>query len=290
MSRIAIIGSGIVGQATGKGLVKSGHSIIFIDTDPEVLEQLKSSGYETTDITQLERLKYETSILCLPTPLRSDRIDLSYYEQVLPYIGNVISSHDDYHLVVIRSTIPPTTTERLIIPKLELLSHTKAGKDFGICVNPEFLRHASSDNDFLHPWSIVIGSLDQRAEDALLEIYKYLIKKEEPHVIKTDLRTAEMIKYVQNLYNATKISFSNEIWSVCQKLSIDSDAVMEAVAQSAEGMWNPRYGIRGGYPYGGSCLSKDTIGLLSYAKQDLNIEMPLLEATIKVNESLEKNK
>ncbi len=290
MSRIAIIGSGIVGQATGKGLAKSGHSIIFIDNDPEILEQLKSSGYETTDITQLERLKYETSILCLPTPLRSDRIDLSYYEQVLPYIGNTISSHDDYHLVVIRSTIPPTSMERLIIPKLELLSHKKAGKDFGICVNPEFLRHASSDNDFLHPWSIVIGSLDQRAEDALLEIYKYIIKKEEPHVIKTDLRTAEMIKYVQNLYNATKISFSNEIWSVCQKLSIDSDAVMEAVAQSAEGMWNPRYGIRGGYPYGGSCLSKDTIGLLSYAKQDLNVEMPLLEATIKVNESLEKNK
>jgi UDPglucose 6-dehydrogenase len=99
-----------------------------------------------------------------------------------------------------------------------------------------------------------------------------------------------MIKYAQNLYNATKISFTNEIWSVCQKLSIDSDTVMGAVAQSAEGMWNSRYGISGGYPYDGSCLPKDTRAFLSYAKQELDMEMPLLEATIKINDSLQRNK
>ena len=289
MSRIAIIGSGTVGQATGKGLAKSGHSIIFIDNDPEVLEQLRNNGYHAAYTNQLARIQYETSILCLPTPLQSNMVDLSYYEQVLPYIGDTLSSCEAYHLVVIRSTIPPATTGRFIIPKLELLSQRKAGRDFGVCMNPEFLRHASSDNDFLHPWSIVIGSLDQRSGDTLLELYKHIIQKEQPHVVKTDLKTAETIKYVQNLYNATKISFSNEIWSVCQKLHIDCDTVMEAVAQSAEGMWNSRYGIRGGYAYSGSCLVKDTIGFLSHAKQKLDVEMPLLEATIKVNNSLEKH-
>jgi UDPglucose 6-dehydrogenase len=290
MSRIAIIGSGIVGQATGKGMEKSGHSILFVDIDPEVLEQLKNNGYQTANISQLASIQYETSFLCLPTPLRGDVVDLSYFENALPYIGNKLSLCDDYHLVVIRSTVPPATTERLIIPKLELLSRRKAGSDFGVCTNPEFLRHASSDNDFLHPWSIVIGSLDRRSGDTLLELYKRIVKKEQPQVVKTDLKTAEMIKYVQNLYNATKISFSNEIWSVCQKLNINCDTVMEAVTQSAEGMWNSKYGTRGGYPYAGSCLVKDTMGFLSYAKQELGIEMPLLEATIRVNDSLEKNK
>ncbi len=214
MTRLAIIGSGVVGLATGKGLAKSGHSIIFVDIDPEVLEQLKNNGYEVADISQLERVKYETSILCLPTPLRSDMFDLSYYEKALPYIGNKLLSCDNYHLVVIRSTVPPTTTERLIIPKLELLSRKKAGRDFGVCVNPEFLRQDSSDEDFLHPWLILIGSLDQRSRDALLELYRHLIHKEESPVVRTDLKTAEMIKYAQNLYNATKISFTNEIWRV----------------------------------------------------------------------------
>ena len=123
-----------------------------------------------------------------------------------------------------------------------------------------------------------------------MDIYKHIIQEEEPHVVKTDLKTAEMIKYAQNLYNATKISFTNEIWSVCQKLSINSDTVMGAVVKSAEGMWNSRYGIKGGYPYDGECLPKDTKGFLSYAKQELDIELPILEATIKVNDSLEKNK
>jgi UDPglucose 6-dehydrogenase len=151
MTRIAIIGSGTVGQATGKGLAKSGHSIVFIDTNLEVLEQLRNSGYETAEISQLEGTKYQTSMLCLATPLRNDMVDLSSYEKTLPYIGNRLSLCNDYHLVVIRSTIPPTTTERLIIPKLELLSHKKAGRDFRVCVNPEFLRQHSSDDDFLHP-------------------------------------------------------------------------------------------------------------------------------------------
>lgn len=287
MYRIAIIGSGVVGQATGKGFNKIGHSITFLDIDMTTLAHLNQEGYETAHVSQLNSIKCESTIICLPTPFNGEKVDLTSFEETLPLIGKKISSCDDYHIVVIRSTIPPGTIESLIIPRLEQYSKKMVGRDFGVCMNPEFLRQKTSEMDFLKPWSIVIGALDKRSADALLEIYRYFIENEKPKVAVTDLRTAEMIKYAQNMYNATKISFTNEIWKVCQSLEIDGDSVMTAVAQSAEGMWNPLYGTKGGYPYSGHCLPKDTRGFLTYAKEELKIEMPLLEAVIAVNDSVE---
>jgi UDPglucose 6-dehydrogenase len=157
-----------------------------------------------------------------------------------------------------------------------------------VCFNPEFLREASSEDDFLHPWSIVIGSLDTKSKDMLTTIYGEIIKNNPVKVFATDIKTAEMIKYAQNLYNATKISFTNEIWTVCQKLNINSDIVMGSVARSAEGMWNPKYGIKGGYAFGGNCLQKDTECFLTFARKELGLEMPLLGSTININDSFTK--
>jgi nucleotide sugar dehydrogenase len=287
MSKIAIMGAGVVGQATGKGFIKSGHRVNFVDTNVNVLGNLSAERYEVSSLDDFDKLDNEITILCLPTPSKYGMVDLSHIESVLPSLGRKLSLINNYHLVVFRSTVPPGTTENFIL-KLEIISNKKAGKDFGVCFNPEFLREASSENDFLHPWSIVIGAHDQRSGNKLLHLYENIIHTNNTPVIITDLKTAEMIKYTQNLYNTAKISFTNEIWMVCRKLGINSDIVMEAVAQSAEGMWNPRYGIHGGYAYGGNCLPKDSECFLTFARQALELEMPMLESIIKINNSFEK--
>jgi UDPglucose 6-dehydrogenase len=287
MSKIAIIGAGVVGQATGKGFVKSGHTVIFVDINKNVLTKLRAEHYEVSSLDDLDKLDNEITILCLPTPSNHGVVDLSYIESVLPHLGEKLSLINKYHLIVFRSTVPPETTENFI-RSLENISNKKAGEDFGVCFNPEFLRQISSEKDFLQPWSIVIGAQDRRSENMLLNLYGNIIYKNNTPVIITDLKTAEMIKYAQNLYNAAKISFANEIWTVCRKLGINSDIVMEAVAQSAEGMWNPRYGIHGGYAYKGNCLPKDTEAFLTFARQALQLEMPLLQSILKINHSFEK--
>jgi UDPglucose 6-dehydrogenase len=288
MASIVIIGAGVVGQATGKGLIASGHSAVFVDVDLKLLDELRNKHYDVRNLGDLEKEDAEIIIICLPTPLLNGLVDLSYIESVLPHLGRKLAHTKKYNLVVFRSTLPPGTTERLI-PRLEESSKKKAGKEFGVCFNPEFLRQISSEQDFLHPWTLVIGALEQKSVETLLNIYECIIKKHETPVTITDLKTAEMIKYVHNLYNATKISFTNEIWTVCQNLHINCDIVMGAVVQSAEAMWNPGYGTKGGYAYGGSCLPKDTECFLEFARQELGLEMPMLESTIKINNSFEKS-
>jgi len=289
MSKIVIIGSGVVGQATGKGFIQAGHSVTFVDINPLIIEKLTKEGYQVENIHHINNIVWDVCIICLPTPLKNGAIDLSFFDNVMPHIGAQLAKSNSYQLIVVRSTIPPCTTEHFIIPSLEKYSKKRAGKDFGVCMNPEFLRQKTSEKDFLKPWSIVIGALDKRSGDALLELYRYFIQNEKPAITITDLRTAEIIKYVQNLYNATKISFSNEIWTVCNKLEIDGDIVMSSVAQSAEGMWNAKYGTRCGYPFDGHCLPKDTRGFLAFAERELKVNMPLLEAVITVNNSIEAN-
>jgi UDPglucose 6-dehydrogenase len=286
MEEILIIGSGIVGTATGKGLSSLGHKVTFVDIKPEVLQRLKNEGCTAIGLDRFDEINVDISMLCLPTPTVNNRIDISAYEVILPKLGKKLSFSKDYHLIVVRSTILPGVTEGLIIPRLEQISGKKAGIDFGICVNPEFLREATAEKDFLNPWILLIGALDQKSGSFLENLYKPIVQKRDIPIMKTDLKTAEMIKYVHNLYNATKISFANEIWTVSKELGIDGNFVMEVVAKSAEGMWNLKYGIRGGYPFGGSCLPKDTQAFLNFAEEN-GQEMKLLKAVIDINKKLE---
>jgi UDPglucose 6-dehydrogenase len=183
--------------------------------------------------------------------------------------------------VVVRSTVPPTTTEQRITPILERASGKRAGVDFGVAMNPEFLRQVSSEQDFARPWVTVLGASDRRTAqilDALYAPFGALIVRCTP-------TEAEMIKYVNNVYNAVKISYFNEVHAICEQLGINSNLVGAAVARTAESMWNPLYGTRGGVPYGGACLPKDTVAFLQFVR-DLGIEHQLLEATISVNRRL----
>lgn len=183
-------------------------------------------------------------------------------------------------MVVIRSTVPPGTTEDILIPILEKYSGKKAGKDFGVCMNPEYLREVSNEEDFKNPWIITIGELDRRSGEMLEKICCHY----DCPIAHVSLREAEIQKYAHNLYNACKISFFNEIRMICRAIDVNADKVFELVAKSAEASWNPKYGIRDLGPYGGSCLPKDTVALLSWAKEKLEDSMPLLKAIIKVNE------
>jgi UDPglucose 6-dehydrogenase len=285
MSNLAIIGSGVVGQATGKGFSKLGHSIVFVDINQNVMNKLSSQGYKVCHINEIQNIHCDATIICLPTPSKKGTIDLSYFENTLPKLGFKLSLLDEYHLFVIRSTILPGITESYLIPLLEQTSGKKSGIDFGICYNPEFLREAYSNEDFLHPNSIIIGSSDVRAKDSLLKLYDEIINNNHVRITTTDLKTSEMVKYASNLFSATKISFTNEIWNICQKLNINCDDVMEATANSSWGMLDPRYGIKGGYAFGGSCFPKDTECFLTFANKDCGLEMPLLNSTIEINNS-----
>ena len=278
--KVLVLGAGVVGQATGKAFIEHGHTVTFADIKHSTLERLSQEGYNVTDLSKICDIDCEVIFLCLPTPFQNGEVNLNSFKEDLPYLGEKLASCKNYHLIVVKSTVPPNTTQGLIIPTLRKLSGKRLGADFGVCVNPEFLREKSNEEDALYPWVIVIGALDEKSSGILEKLYNPF----NTPVIKTNLRTAEMIKYVSNLYNATKISFTNEIWQVSNKLGIDGDLVMSAVVEAAEGMWNPQYGTKGGYPYTGSCLPKDTLGFLSYAKNELNMDMPLLEATIKVNQ------
>jgi UDPglucose 6-dehydrogenase len=165
---------------------------------------------------------------------------------------------------------------------LEERSGKKAGEGFALASNPEFLRAVSAEKDFAHPWMTVIASRDeatlQRMTDLLTPFGGELRTFEDP-------ASAELIKCAHNIFNATKISFWNEMWLVAQRLGVDLDGVASTVAKSAEGSINPKYGIRGGAPYGGMCLPKDTCGFLGFA-ETIGVEMPLLSAVVEVNDRL----
>ncbi len=157
----------------------------------------------------------------------------------------------------------------------------KVGKHFGLCMQPEFLRAVHCEEDFLEPKAIVIGEYDKCSGDYLESLYQNF----KAPVIRVDLTTAEFIKYVNNCFNATKISFANQIWLIGQRLGLDVNSILNISVQTTEGYWNPRYGIVGGQPFGGACLMKDVEGFNNFASQ-IDIDVPLLRAAVEVNKQM----
>jgi UDPglucose 6-dehydrogenase len=286
MARLMVVGAGVVGQATGKGLIKKGHNIVFVDKDNTVIRSLEKQGYNAVFPHEISKIKADISMICVPTPTKEDgRTDLSYITSAVMNHARWMETNkrnSSYHVIVIRSTVPPTTTQEVLLPLLETYSGMKAGKDFGLCMQPEFLRNASSEQDFANPRIIVIGEFDKRSGDILENIYKAFSSQ----IVRIDINTAEFMKYVHNCFNATKISFSNEMWRLGQKLGIDANLALQLASSSAEGYWNPKYGIRGGAPYGGACLPKDVKSFLTFA-MNINVDMPLLSAVLRVNENID---
>lgn len=281
--KICIIGSGVVGQATGKGLLSKGYDVTFIDIDPVRIKKLGEEGYKACLISQFTngQFNFDVSFLTVPTPTENSKVNLEYLRNASKFLGERLYTLNKYHLVVVKSTVPPGTCENLVIKTIRKFSSKKAGRDFGICMNPEYLREKNAYDDFIRSWIIVIGEYDEKSGNLLHSIYKDF---DCPKII-VSLKEAEIQKYIHNLFNAVKITFFNEMRQVCQKLDIAADQVFSLVAQSAEGMWNPNYGTKNMGPFNGMCLPKDTQAFLSWVK-DKGVEMPLLAATIQVNKSL----
>jgi UDPglucose 6-dehydrogenase len=227
---ISVIGSGMVGENVGKGLTEIGQNVIFFDVDNEKIRKLKASGYIVVDKLETAVLASSISFFCVPTPAtEKGKIELSYIKDVAKKTGRALRKKQDYHLIVVKSTVLPMTTENVVIPLLEKHSGKKVGRDFGVCCNPEFLTeiHNSWTKDksfvrgFFNEPFIVIGGFDSQSGDILVEVYASI----EPPIVRVDLRTAEMLKYAFNCALAARVSYWNEIFLICRKLGIDSNVV-----------------------------------------------------------------
>ena len=276
--RLAIIGSGVVGEATGIGFSLHGHSVLFHDINDNRLTALKEKGYEITTELQEAVRNSDVVFVCVPTPTVEDHADLTYVKQCAKAIANVLKETSKYVVVVFKSTIPPQTTRTKLIPILEQYSGLKAGKDFGVCMNPEFLRQQSALDDFLHPSRIVIGEINKKSGDILEKVYNSLPCP----IIRTDLDTAEMVKYVSNLFLASKISFFNEVFMICQNVGVDAKTVSRAVSLDSR---IGKYGVNGGKPFDGMCFPKDLAAFITYVKSK-GINPKLLEAVEEINREI----
>lgn len=297
---IAVVGgTGYVGLTTAVCLAHKGHMVFCVGRNAEKIEKLKrgfSPIYEesleemlkdalkrgrlipTTDLGDAVK-RSNISFICVGTPSRSDgSIDLSQVEAVAQEIGVALRDKKGYQCVVVRSTVIPGTTEELVIPFLEKFSGKKVGVDFGVCMNPEFLREGCAIRDFLYPkdLGIVIGEFDKRSGDVLLDVYEEF----DAEIMRTSLRAAEMIKYARNAYLAKDISFANEIANICQKCGVDYLEVkrgMELDSRIGKGRF-----LNAGAGFGGSCFPKDVQALMAKALE-VGVEPRILRATLDVN-------
>ena len=296
--RISIFGMGYVGCVCAGCLTDLGHEIVAVESNPIKLAMItegKSPVIETgvdrliSNAVQARRLRAtadfvdaihstDLTMVCVGTPNRSNgSIDLSAVLRVCEQIGQALSSKQGYYTVVVRSTVVPGTVEERLLPMLQKTSGKKAGRDFGLCMNPEFLREGTSIADFYHPSRTVIGEFDRRSGDALSKVYEPLSAP----MIRTKLRVAEMTKYADNTFHALKISFANEIGNICKALEIDSHEVMSIFCADKKLNLSASY-LKPGFAFGGSCLPKD-LRSICYQANEHDIEVPLLNSILNSN-------
>ena len=200
---------------------------------------------------------------CLAFPRRPSRgaFQLKYLKAAVESFAERLRTHNGYHVAVIRSTVPPGTTRKVMLPLIERISGKKAGQDFGLVMQPEFLREITANQDFERPWFILIGEFDAKAGNVIDKLYRNF----DAPIQHCSLDEAEFQKYVNNIFNAVKIAFFNEMRVMANHEGWDAGKIFRAVAESCEGMWNPLYGTRDMGPFDGACLPKDITALVEWA-------------------------
>jgi GDP-mannose 6-dehydrogenase len=297
--KVSIFGLGYVGTVCAGCLAREGHEIIGVDpvrtkvqlvnagkspiieADIEkiIADAVKSGRLRATEDSVQAILDTDVSFVCVGTPSQiNGNLDLTHVRHVCEQLGQGLKDKTARHTVVIRSTILPGTMRRMVIPVLEETSGKKAGKDFGVCNNPEFLREGSAVVDFAFPSKTVIGELDGASGDPLAGLYAKL----NAPLIRTDIETAEMIKYIDNSWHALKIGFANEIGNLCKSFSIDAHRAMEIFCQDKKLNISSAY-LKPGFAFGGSCLPKD-LRALAYSAKLHDLELPILNAILPSNE------
>ena len=293
--KITIVGSGYVGLCTASGFASLDHDVTCVDVDKNKVEKI-NRGQPTIYEDGLDKLllkavkskklvatdsldnagKTDFIFIAVGTPSNADgSINLNYIEKASSDIGRFIKQ-SGYCVAVVKSTVLPETTEKVVIPAIEKTSGKKAGRDFGVCVNPEFLREGKALDDFFNPDRIVIGQIDKKSGDALRRLYKNF----KCPVKVTDMKTAELIKYASNSFLATKISFINEIGNLCKTLGIDVNDVAEGMGLDKR---IGKHFLQAGIGFGGSCFGKDVSALLDKTKRQV-AKSKILETILEVNE------
>ena len=296
--KLSVFGLGYVGCVSAACLAEAGHQVIGVDVNPTKVEIINGgnspiieaginelianvvNGGRLSATTDSTRAINESalSLVCVGTPSNQNgSLHLRHIEQVCTEIGTALKTKTERHIIVIRSTMLPGTIQNTVIPILEKTSGKKAIIDFGICINPEFLREGSSLKDYHAPPFTLIGADD---EETINEVRSLYINIDAP-VFVTSLKTAEMVKYVCNCFHALKVSFANEIGNICKALEIDSHEVMNVFCQDTKLNLSPYY-LKPGFAFGGSCLPKD-LRAINYKAKELDVEAPVLAAILPSN-------
>lgn len=306
--RVCVVGTGYVGLVSGACFAELGHQVTCVDVDKrrvEALQRRKSPIFEagldellerhvgkglraTTDLASAVR-DSQVTFIAVGTPFDGQSIDVGYVRQAAREIGAALAGMDEYHVVVVKSTVVPGTTDDVVRPTLEAASGKRCGADFGLCMNPEFLSEGSAIHDFLFPDRLVFGGIDARSTDVLEQLYASF-PASVPR-LRTNTRTAEMIKYASNALLAALISFSNEIANLGSAIGgIDATEVMRGVhlsqyfkERTEDGLPAITAFLKAGCGFGGSCLPKDVKALIAHGHK-AGASMHLLESVIRVNE------
>ena len=300
MARASVFGLGYVGAVTAACLAQAGHEIVGVDANPEKVSTMESGrapvlepglGDLVAQNRKAGRLHVTTdafsavhqsnvSFICVGTPsLSSGRLDLSSVTRCCQDIGEALRSKKGFHSVVIRSTVLPGTAKSLVIPTIEAASGKQAGIDFAVCSNPEFTREGCAVADFLNPTITVFGADDPSHLDSLRNLYQGAPGQ----VFETSLSVAEMVKYVCNAFHALKVTFANEIGSLCSQLEVDARAVTDIFTADKKLNISKAY-LDPGFAFGGSCLPKD-VRALAYRAKQLDLDLPLLRAILPSNQA-----
>jgi GDP-mannose 6-dehydrogenase len=295
---ISLFGLGYVGSVSAACFAHMGHKVTGVDISKNKVEML-DSGRSPIIEARMEELVAEAnescrlhattdsiaavlasdiSFVCVGTPsLRSGKLDLSHVEHVSQEIGTALKQKSTFHTIVLRSTVLPGTTETVMIPTIEKASAKRAGVDFAVCYNPEFMREGSAVPDFLQPPYTILGSQEPQHLAPLRELYKEIPGS----TFETTIRVAEMVKYVSNLYHAVKVGFANEVGTLCKHLGVEADPVTKIFMSDTKLNISSAY-LSPGFAFGGSCLPKD-LRAITHRGKELDLELPLLESLMPSN-------
>lgn len=295
--RVSVFGLGYVGAVSAACLARDGNQVVGVDAnagkvasinagqgpvvepglDDLVAAQVASGSLRATTDHASAIAETDVALVCVGTPSRPNgAIDTVHLETVARQIGSALADRTDHMVISVRSTSIPGTTARLV-SILEETSGKVAGKDFGVCFNPEFLREGSSLIDYYNPPRLVVGGTDAGSIDTVLELYAHI----DAPVVVTDLEHAEMIKYVDNTWHALKVGFANEIGRLARTMGLDSRLLMDAMVLDTKLNISPKY-LRPGFAFGGSCLPKDLRALSHHARHS-DLDVPILDAILSSN-------
>ena len=297
--KICVFGLGYVGAVSAACLAQDGHQVIGIDPEQAkvdlinagktpiiekgigaiIKEQVSKGQLRACSDAAASIPNADLLLICVGTPsLANGNIDLKAIRHVCEQIGEVLATQDNAPVIVIRSTMLPGTMRQVVIPALEASSGKRAGNDFGVCINPEFLREGTSVYDYYNPPKTVIGELGKSSGDLLATIYA----KMPAPLIRTDIETAEMVKYADNAWHALKVGFANEIGNICKGVTVDAHRVMDIFCQDTKLNISPYY-LKPGFAFGGSCLPKDLRALI-YKAKSLDLALPILSSILPSNQ------